>query len=420
MVAWLSAIALFAANDQPQMFFDHFVSMTRQLTRHNIDMGLVLHAAENFYLTQIGNKSISWNHTVRAHVPESFFHSSPGARITIMSGTNRATHFLDKIVRNQRDFAASKGCNYWFHFGNMAGQYLPYWNKIAMLRHRLRELQSPKEIQREEALVWIDDDMVFTNMKSTADGNTIQRVLDMHPQASVIVTRDAMSGATLNTGIIIVRNSAESLRVLDEVWRRATAMRIDGVSLAYDEQSKCLHEQQALQEMVFHATSVAAWGSLHWDSESKQKKKSSPQQHQHRTKGKNLAAAQKEEDTAIDDQELMQSDAVSVLWDNTESDSVAWGSKDAIIVIEQRDGASGLNLNTFLRWSHFDWDRHVQQRYESDPPSTRWKPGDFLGHCTGLSSVRRSMCIALLLKHVRSDDAPIDSSKNGRVAVYRS
>eukprot|EP00966_Prymnesium_polylepis_P193178 4477526-Prymnesium_polylepis.1 len=49
--------------------------------------------------------------------------------------------------------------------------------------------------------------------------------------ASVLVTRDPLRAATLNTGIMIVRNDDAGRAALDELWRRATAERDDGVSL---------------------------------------------------------------------------------------------------------------------------------------------------------------------------------------------
>ena len=58
------------------------------------------------------------------------------------------------------------------------------------------------------------------------------------------------------------------------------------------------------------------------------------------------------------------------------------------------------NLNTFLRWSHFDSERDQQMRFDADAFGSGWVRGDFAGHCSGLSSLRRALCVAVLLSSV--------------------
>jgi hypothetical protein len=45
-----------------------------------------------------------------------------------------------------------------------------------------------------------------------------------------------------------------------------------------------------------------------------------------------------------------------------------------------------INMNTFLRENHFDWNRNKTLNYDKDDENIRWNPSDFLGHCTGLST----------------------------------
>merc|ERR1719424_914992 len=54
------------------------------------------------------------------------------------------------------------------------------------------------------------------------------------------------------------------------------------------------------------------------------------------------------------------------------------------------------NLNTFLRWSHFNVERRQEMRFV-DTPGSGWRYADFAGHCSGLSPVRRALCISVLL-----------------------
>ena len=60
------------------------------------------------------------------------------------------------------------------------------------------------------------------------------------------------------------------------------------------------------------------------------------------------------------------------------------------------------NLNTFLRWSHFNAERAEEMRYDMDAAGSGWLLGDFAGHCSGLSPVRRALCVAALLGAVVS------------------
>lgn len=64
----------------------------------------------------------------------------------------------------------------------------------------------------------------------------------------------------------------------------------------------------------------------------------------------------------------------------------------------------GFNLNTFLRWSHFDGSRDQLQIYDHDSSDSQWRRGDFAGHCTGLSYLRRGLCVRTLLASVVDDD----------------
>ena len=71
-----------------------------------------------------------------------------------------------------------------------------------------------------------------------------------------------------------------------------------------------------------------------------------------------------------------------------------WASE--IGVLEQR-APGAWNLNTFLRWSHYDAEREADRRYEEDSRAGAWAHGDFAGHCSGLSQLRRAMCMGALL-----------------------
>ena len=117
--------------------------------------------------------------------------------------------------------------------------------------------------------------------------------------------------------------------------RRATAPRADGVSLAFDTQNRCLHEQQALQEMA---------GEEAWRS--------------------HIAVLAQRHD-------------------------------------EHAARANSFNLNTFLRWSHYNAERDESLRFDADAHGSGWLRGDFAGHCSGLSRLRRALCVAVLMGSVK-------------------
>ena len=294
--------------------------------------------------------------------PPSFIAQPSIARangLVLLSGGDRNAALSERVVANHAAFARKHGYAHWWHRGNLARGWLPYWHKVAMLRAAFRRFPDVR------AFAWVDDDIVLTNHRE--DGDMIERAL-ARSNASVIVTRDpgGRVGVALNTGVLIVRNDADGLSVLDEMWRRADEEREDGLSLAHDPQSSgCLHEQQALQEML---ASTAYW------------------------RARVAVLEQREEDPEAD--RLRGGGAVERPARLLEQHAGRGGYS--------RGGSARWNLNTFLRWSHFNAERAEEMRYDMDAAGSGWLLGDFPGHCSGLSPVRRALCVAALLGAVVS------------------
>ena len=276
--------------------------------------------------------------------PPSFITVPLGNRsngLVLLSGGDRSQLLGEEVVANHRKFALKHGYTHWFHRGSFVRSrgWLPYWHKIAHIRMAMARFPSAA------GYVWVDDDVVLTNHLGE---DMITRAL-RQSNASVLVTRDPaarVSGVQLNTGVMIVRGTSDARNVMSELWRRASERRGDGMSLVKDLQSQhCLHEQQALQEMVL--------GSSYW-----RRRIAILEQRDVRN-----AAAQ----TAAQTAGLLPSPAA------------AW------------------NLNTFLRWSHYSSERSEHMRFDNDAWGSRWRPNDFAGHCSGLSPLRRSLCLSLLL-----------------------
>lgn len=281
--------------------------------------------------------------------PPSFITEPPASRsngLVLLSGGDRNAALSERVVKNHAAFARRHGYAHWWHRGNLAASkgWLPYWHKVAMLRLAFRRFPEAR------AFAWVDDDVVLTNHLEGED--MLERALAKRPNASVIVTRDPGSSAglaALNTGVILVRRNADGLAVLNEMWRRADADRDDGLVLAMDPQSAgCLHEQQALQEMLAHR---------YWRAR--------------------VAVLEQREDG---------------------TDARARSSQPG----QPPAAAEGWNLNTFLRWSHFHGERQEELRYDTDVAASGWRWHDFAGHCSGLSPARRALCVAALLGAVIS------------------
>lgn len=272
----------------------------------------------------------------------------------LLSGGDRNAALSDRVVANHAAFAARRGYAYWWHRGSLVAPlgWQPYWHKIAMLRRALVRFPTAS------ALIWIDDDIVLTNW----GGDDMLRAALGRSNASVLTTGDPASWVALNTGIVLVRNDEGGRETLEEVWRRATAPRADGVSLAFDSQARCLHEQQALEEMLGEPYWRTRIGVL------------AQRDHEH-TPTMAVAAAT---GTARAVQSAARDDATSE------------GATPQLL----------FNLNTFLRWSHYNAERRSYLRFDTDRHGSGWVKGDFAGHCSGLSSVRRALCTAVLLSSV--------------------
>ena len=127
----------------------------------------------------------------------------------LLSGGDRNAAMSDRLVENHVAFAQRHGYGYWWHRGSLVASHSwqPYWHKIAMLRIAARE-----RFPNASSWAWIDDDIVLTNHAA----QDMLRAALRRTDASIIVTRDpAVATATLNTGIMIVRNNEAGRAALE-------------------------------------------------------------------------------------------------------------------------------------------------------------------------------------------------------------
>lgn len=132
----------------------------------------------------------------------------------------------------------------------MLPPYVGYWNKIMMLADMLAD---PKN----RVVVWFDDDGVVD-----VNSDMIEQYLHAYPSKDLIIAMDPEQYAYVNTGAIILRNTKNTVTLLNELVRIGKEGRIEESDaprtnwftsehlLRCKQEFWCLHEQQALQELL--------------------------------------------------------------------------------------------------------------------------------------------------------------------------
>jgi hypothetical protein len=72
--------------------------------------------------------------------------------------------------------------------------------------------------------------------------------------------------------------------------------------------------------------------------------------------------------------------------------------KNILLVVPQRRKADDFNINTFHRESHYDPCREAYRDYDSDASHSRWAPGDFTCHVSGMNMHLRAKLLAECLE----------------------
>lgn len=182
--------------------------------------------------------------------------------------------FNKEVIRNQKAYADMNGYHYVEFKENLAknletaatkkkGTALPYWSKIAGML-RLLSLLDPQKFPEKyqsaipKEFVWLDDDAVVTNslvkMEDVVEFNAPKNS-DIH----IFLTQDSLHkiGFKLNTALLFARNSKPSRLVFSEIWNRRFKATKEGTYGTCPNQS-CLHEQQALQDLMEFDSSEAS------------------------------------------------------------------------------------------------------------------------------------------------------------------
>ena len=182
--------------------------------------------------------------------------------ILIVSGGVRSPDraFAKGTQENHQTFADIMGYRYEPHFVSASdtdSTKQPYWHKIAVVLKKLAERNMFGKVNK--VVVWLDDDAVVVKMD-----DMIERYLERYSE-DVIVAKDADDHAYVNSGVLIVRNSAYAVQFFREVLRRGELTRNvvqnsrtfqpelqvhERWLMKCDQAYDCMHEQQAMKELI--------------------------------------------------------------------------------------------------------------------------------------------------------------------------
>lgn len=132
---------------------------------------------------------------------------------------------------------------------------VPYWNKVALLRNWLNE---PKNGNKEEWYILVDDDMPVTNMK--VDPNEAIDLLRRGKDTSLIIVRDVSlwkkgdPELSVNTGLFMVRKDEQSKQLIEKLWQKRNDLTPSGSSICRTlgtcKNQEILHEQEAFARVI--------------------------------------------------------------------------------------------------------------------------------------------------------------------------
>jgi hypothetical protein len=196
--------------------------------------------AKNHVLAKDGNKTRSIFMT--GLVPDNILIISGGDR-------NERRRFPLLTERNILEFVHNWGYRFQTFSGNLADGCVGYWHKIFMI---LDQMEHPEN----KVIVWFDDDGVVSKTS-----NMIEQYLDAYPNKGMVIAVDPEAFAYVNTGAIIIRNSIKMRELMVEMLKVGEEKRKVGHGWEYDngklqtlqecaQQHLCLHEQQALAELL--------------------------------------------------------------------------------------------------------------------------------------------------------------------------
>jgi len=85
------------------------------------------------------------------------------------------------------------------------------WSKILLLVETLDK-------ESYDYCVWIDDDILITDMHRRIESFITSFDFDRHPSKDILLSMDVVDECPFNTGFLIVKNTTTSKHILSEAW----------------------------------------------------------------------------------------------------------------------------------------------------------------------------------------------------------
>eukprot|EP00928_Gymnodinium_smaydae_P042716 TRINITY_DN28724_c0_g1_i1.p1 TRINITY_DN28724_c0_g1~~TRINITY_DN28724_c0_g1_i1.p1 ORF type:complete len:1041 (-),score=82.77 TRINITY_DN28724_c0_g1_i1:289-3411(-) len=267
----------------------------------------------------------------------------------------------------------------------------PHWLKIHLLQKMMSQRSDYSHI------LWVDDDIVFTSRNNVVEALYKKMDRDTHliiamdighghspslNQASSQYVADEASSKQaheeddtnfwrqVNTGFMFFRISPESKALLSLVWEQRMS------SLGFCENQSCLHEQEALNNVLWDS------GTKLWD-------------------------------TSAEPSDSQSNGGAFERSNRVGSEVLA---REVVKVLEPYDSQEPeLNFNTVWRLTHTWKGQLLPRNYNGDPLQRRWHWGDNMAHVSGMTRSCRTEMIYWLTEYVKRNVFSRASSKNDHV-----
>lgn len=185
-----------------------------------------------------------WNADVNVNSP-----------VMMVTASTNHRPWSDTIQTNQQDFCDRNRIIYRNFIGKlsqMPDDIQPQWLKVYYLEELLTQLQTAQnEKTAVNTIVWMDDDIVVTN-PSDFIRKFEKDMIDANKH--ILISTDTGDVNQVNTGIMLIRNTAASLEMLKKIKNKTsqpvTVRHGVETTLGTCKDQSCLHEQQAFNQLL--------------------------------------------------------------------------------------------------------------------------------------------------------------------------
>ena len=126
-------------------------------------------------------------------------------KVCICSLSNRPILY-EKTFTIMERYCKKWGHHFFPYYELLATDRHPAWGKIALCKKLL-------ETQLFDYVIWIDDDIVLTNMEK----NIVDFINETNDKC-ISIQKENKRGKSINSGFMIMKNDPTTLKILNDVW----------------------------------------------------------------------------------------------------------------------------------------------------------------------------------------------------------